>query len=102
MNTAYIALGSNLDHPLRQLRRARSSIDHLPETELVHCSSVYQTEPLGYADQPDFYNAVCAVVTDLSPQALLSALQQIEYAQGRERLHGKNGPRTGSGYPVVC
>ena len=94
MNTAYIALGSNLDHPLRQLRQARSAISDLRLTELLRCSSVYQTDPLGYADQPDFYNAVCAVATDLSPQALLSALQGIEHTQGRVRLHGKNGPRT--------
>ncbi len=94
MVTAYIALGSNLDDPMDQLYRARSAISELPETVLKHCSSIYRTKPVGYAAQPDFLNAVCAVETALSPQALLAKLQHIEQAQGRKRLPGRNGPRT--------
>lgn len=83
MANVYIGLGSNLEDPLAQLQIAVHSLEALPETTLVGCSQFYGSKPLGPDDQPDFVNAVCQIETQLPPQRLLSALQQIEVEQGR-------------------
>jgi 2-amino-4-hydroxy-6-hydroxymethyldihydropteridine diphosphokinase len=90
---AYVALGSNLRDPIRQIEQAWVQIDNLPETRLIACSSLYQSKPVGYAEQPDFINAAAAIVTQLSPRALLAALLQIEARHGRNRTF-KNAPRS--------
>lgn len=90
---AFIGLGSNLQDPYSQLLRAFAALGELPGTRLVAQSSLYRSAPLGYADQPDFVNAVAKIATDLSPQALLQALLQIEHSHGRERTF-RNAPRT--------
>lgn len=81
----YIGLGSNLQQPVEQMRRAVQGLEGLPGTHIQRCSSLYQSKPLGPADQPDYLNAVVRMETDLQPYPLLSALQQIERAQGRQR-----------------
>lgn len=93
MVRAYIGLGSNLDDPLRQLRRALESLAQLPQTTLAGCSRFYRSAPLGPQDQPDYVNAVAALDTALAAEALLDALQAIETAQGRIRTR-RWGPRT--------
>lgn len=80
---SYIALGSNLEHPLQQLKRALLAIDQLPETYLLAYSSFYQSAPMGPQDQPSFINAVAKIHTSLTPLKLLDALQAIEKQQGR-------------------
>lgn len=90
---AYIGLGSNLEDPLAQLRRAFADIDKLPDTRLVARSSLYRSAPIGLLDQPDFVNAVAKIETALTPQALLQALLHIEHQHGRERTI-RNAPRT--------
>lgn len=90
---AYIGLGSNLDNPAEQLRRALTALVRLPQTRLAGCSRFYRSAPLGPQDQPDYVNAVAALDTELAPEALLDALQAIEAAQGRVRLR-RWGPRT--------
>ncbi|MGR6981544.1 2-amino-4-hydroxy-6-hydroxymethyldihydropteridine diphosphokinase [Testudinibacter sp. P27/CKL/0425] len=89
----YIALGSNLATPIEQLKSAVSSLENLTQTELIAVSSFYRSKPLGPQDQPDFVNAVATIETELSPLALLDALQQIEQQQGRVRLR-RWGERT--------
>ncbi|ATD64818.1 2-amino-4-hydroxy-6-hydroxymethyldihydropteridine diphosphokinase [Neisseria weixii] len=91
--SAIIALGSNLQNPARQICAALVAIAAHPQIELERTSSFYITEPVGYDDQPDFVNAVCAVSTDLSGVDLLAALNQIEADFGRERTF-RNAPRT--------
>ena len=91
--TAYIALGSNLDEPATQVAAGFAALAALPESRLRARSSFYRTAPVGYADQPDFINAVGALDTALSPRALLDALLDIELAHGRARTHA-NAPRT--------
>jgi len=83
VNTVYIGLGSNLANPVEQLKIALKSISELSNTQLNRCSSFYSSKPLGPQDQPDFVNAVCKISSELSPQELLYALQQIEQQQGR-------------------
>ncbi|WP_410497607.1 2-amino-4-hydroxy-6-hydroxymethyldihydropteridine diphosphokinase [Chitinibacter sp. S2-10] len=93
MTLAYIALGANLGDPSAQLRDALHLIAALPQTQLLASSSFYASAPVGYADQPDFVNAVCAVETELTAADLLAALLALELQQGRERSF-KNAPRT--------
>ena len=89
---AYVGLGSNLDDPGAQLNRALQALAGLPQTLLVAVSGRYRNPPMGPPDQPDFLNAVAGLLTRLSPEALLAALQGIEKDQGRRR----DGPRWGA------
>ncbi|MDO5640714.1 MAG: 2-amino-4-hydroxy-6-hydroxymethyldihydropteridine diphosphokinase [Neisseria sp.] len=92
-STAVIALGSNLDHPAKQVKAALAAIAAHAQIELLRASSLYITAPVGYADQPDFVNAVCLVKTTLGGEALLAVLNGIEADFGRERSF-RNAPRT--------
>ncbi len=94
MERVYIGLGSNLATPHAQLRSALAALAALPQTHLAAQSSLYASDPLGPADQPRYVNAVAALDTDLSPLALLDALQTIELEQGRTRKAERWGPRT--------
>ena len=92
---AYIGLGSNLDEPVAQLASARRQLAFLQHTHLVCASRDYSSLPWGDPDQPDFVNAVVALDTALSPDALLAELLAIEVRQGRGRnAVRRNGPRT--------
>ena len=93
MNTAYVALGANLGDPAATIRAAFGALANLPESRVVHCSSLYRTAPVGNTEQPEFINAVAALETTLAPESLLDALFDIEARFGRIRAE-KNGPRT--------
>ena len=86
----YLGLGSNLgdrDSNLLnalQLLRARLTLEQI--------SSLYETRPLGYEEQPLFLNAVCSAATDIGPFQLLSVIKGIEVALGRKKSFG-NAPR---------
>ena len=90
---AYIGLGSNLDEPLEQVCRAVQALAGLPQTGLDRCSSLYRTAPVGNTAQPDFINAVCRVVTALTPEQLMGELLALERTQGRVRTGPRGGPR---------
>jgi 2-amino-4-hydroxy-6-hydroxymethyldihydropteridine diphosphokinase len=95
--TAYIALGSNLPShaggPAATVRAAVESLRALGQ--VVAQSSIYQTEPVGLAEQPSFVNAVVALETESEPEPLLDALLAIERRFGRDRSSSvSNGPRT--------
>jgi 2-amino-4-hydroxy-6-hydroxymethyldihydropteridine diphosphokinase len=90
---AYIGLGSNLDDPARQLRRALETLAQLPDTRLLAQSRLYRTPPWGMLEQPDFVNAVAELDTGLTPRQLLDALLRIEHAAGRVRADERWGPR---------
>lgn len=89
---AYIGLGSNLDDPERHLRQACIDLANIPHTQLRSVSSLYRSVPMG-PPQPDYLNAVAALVTCLSADELLAALQTIEQRHGRVREQ-RWGPRT--------
>lgn len=93
MTPAYIALGSNLDEPAEQLRRAITALMLLPSCRLERVSSVYRSAAVGPGDQPDYLNAVARIHTRLTAHELLDSLQWIEQEQGRTR-DTKWGPRT--------
>ena len=88
-----IALGSNIDNPEAQVTRAFDEIAALPGTRVLARSRLHRTKPVGYANQPDFVNAMALVETSLAPRALLDALLAIEQRHGRVRTI-PNGPRT--------
>ncbi len=93
MNTAFVALGANLGDPAANLRAAFAALANLPESRVVRASSLYRTAPVGFAEQPEFVNAVAELATALAPEALLDALFDIEQRFGRIRAE-RNGPRT--------
>lgn len=91
--TAYVGLGSNLEHPREQVRAAFDELAALPETRLVSRSALYRSAPVGFEAQPDFVNAVARIDTALTPFRLLAELQAIEKRHGRERSF-PGAPRT--------
>jgi 2-amino-4-hydroxy-6-hydroxymethyldihydropteridine diphosphokinase len=90
---ACIALGANIGEPLRQIEAGFTALAALPATRLLARSSLYRSAPVGYADQPDFINAVAIIETSLAPHVLLDALLNIERVNGRVREF-PNAPRT--------
>ena len=84
MTTILLSLGSNLGDRLNYLR---SAIELLrgSRINIFQCSSIYETEPVEFADQPDFLNMVVAARTPLGPEAVLAACQEIEQRLGRRR-----------------
>ncbi len=88
----FIGMGSNLGDRTENLCAARDRIAALPGTDLVACSRFHATEPWGFADQPEFLNAVVEVRSSLDPEALLDALKQIERHLGRRETF-RWGPR---------
>jgi len=90
---ACVALGANIGEPARQIEAGFAALAALPGTRVIARSSLYRSAPVGYADQPDFSNAVAVIETTLAPQALLKALLQIEREHGRVRDF-PNAPRT--------
>jgi len=97
MRTAYIGMGGNLPSlagaPEATLAAAAVRLKSLGR--VTRRSSLYSTEPVGFADQPHFVNAVVALETELEPRALLEGLLAIEQEFGRDRSAGiANGPRT--------
>ena len=91
---AYIGLGSNLSDPHAQVTQALQELDEMDQSKLVQASSLYRSKPMGPSDQPDFINAVAKITTQLTAQALLLALQNIEKAHQRKRKSERWGPRT--------
>ncbi len=92
MSRAVLGLGANLGDRAATLQAAVDALALLPGTRVTAVSSVYETVPVGYLDQPDFFNIVVAVETALSPRALLGACLGIEAALGRVRTF-RNAPR---------
>jgi 2-amino-4-hydroxy-6-hydroxymethyldihydropteridine diphosphokinase len=92
LKEVHIGLGSNLGDREDTLRSAVEHISTLPRTEVVRCSSVYETLPWGYEKQPQFLNQVCLLRTSLAPLELLHQFKRIEAEMGR-RPHVRYGPR---------
>ena len=89
---AYLGIGTNIGDRLQNLIDTVEALNLLPLTKVVEISNVYETAPVGYANQDDFLNIVVAVSTDLNAHNLLGAALGIEAGMGRIRTI-KNGPR---------
>lgn len=90
---AYVGIGSNLDSPAAQVNRAIETLARTPGIELLRYSPWYHTAPLGPPGQDHYINGVAELDTQLEPEALLTALQEIERQQGRVRAE-RWGART--------
>ncbi len=88
---ACLSLGSNLGDRLANLAAARSALAEIGQPGAA--SSIYETEPWGYTDQPDFLNQVVFLSTTLSPEELLTAVKEIETRLGRQPTF-RYGPRS--------
>ena len=91
MPTVYLALGSNVGDREANLRRAIQLLKHSAIT-ITRLSSIYETEPVDYVDQPWFLNAALEAQTDLLPAQLLATLRGIESQMGNIKVISK-GPR---------
>ncbi len=89
---AVLGLGTNMGDREGNINAALESLALVPGVSVLRSSSLYETEPWGYKEQPNFYNIVCEAETTLTPNALLGVCLGIEAAMGRVRQF-KNGPR---------
>ena len=88
--TAFIGIGTNLGDRAQNLAEALRRMAAV--AEIGECSSVYETDPVGYTDQPQFWNVVVRVATELPAVQLMKELLAIEERMGRKRTV-PNAPR---------
>lgn len=88
--TVFLGLGTNMGERAANLAEAVRRLSALVHVEAS--SSVYASEPVGYTDQPEFWNMVVRCSTDLPARQLMSELIAIESAMGRRRTF-RNAPR---------
>jgi 2-amino-4-hydroxy-6-hydroxymethyldihydropteridine diphosphokinase len=88
--TAYVGLGTNVGDRRSNLETAIAAIAKF--AEVTKRSSIYETEPVGYKDQPDFWNMVIELRTDLPARQLMQELLRVETEMGRVRTF-QNAPR---------
>jgi 2-amino-4-hydroxy-6-hydroxymethyldihydropteridine diphosphokinase len=90
---AYVGLGANLGDPVQSIRSALEALGRMPGSRMESASSLYRSDPVGHADQPEFVNAVARLQTELEASQLLARLHEIEAEAGRKRSFA-NAPRT--------
>ena len=93
MHTVYLGLGSNQSDPISQIKNATDLIEKIETSKIIKKSSLYESLPVGYLDQPNFINQVISLQTSLSPAELFERFQQIEFQLKRVKKI-VNGPRT--------
>jgi 2-amino-4-hydroxy-6-hydroxymethyldihydropteridine diphosphokinase len=95
MVRAFVGLGSNLGDREGTLRAAVGRLRGLSATQVLRVSTLRNTEPVGYVDQPRFLNGVVELETELPAHELLDALLNLERGFGRDRSASPpRGPRT--------
>ncbi|MFK7857569.1 MAG: 2-amino-4-hydroxy-6-hydroxymethyldihydropteridine diphosphokinase [Granulosicoccus sp.] len=83
MSKVFVALGSNLGDREAHLLQGVQDIEQIVDCSGTVSSSIYETNPMGPQDQPDYLNSVCSFQCDLEPMKLLAELKQIERQHGR-------------------
>ncbi|TMF05097.1 MAG: 2-amino-4-hydroxy-6-hydroxymethyldihydropteridine diphosphokinase [Chloroflexi bacterium] len=91
MATVYVAFGANTGNREANLQMALRGLTRMARVEAV--SSLYESDPVGLAEQPAFYNAVCRIETGLEPESLLRFLKTLEHEIGRRPDTARWGPR---------
>jgi len=91
--TALIGVGGNVGNVPRRFKKLLRYLERFPLIDVTATSPILKNQPFGYLEQPDFYNAVFVIRTDLTPDRLLRHLLWIEKRFGRVRSF-KNAPRT--------
>ena len=95
MVRAFVGLGSNLGDREGTLRAAVGRLRSMAATRVVRVSSLRNTEPVGYVDQPRFLNGAVELETELPAHELLDAMLELERGFGRDRSASPpRGPRT--------
>ena len=95
MTRAYIALGANLGDREQTIQAALAELEATPGVEVTAVSTLIETEPVGYVDQPRFLNGAAALETSLPARELLDLLLAVERRFGRAREGvPPQGPRT--------
>jgi 2-amino-4-hydroxy-6-hydroxymethyldihydropteridine diphosphokinase len=95
MTRSFVGLGANLEDPRAQIERALELLADEDGIEVVAVSTLRETDPVGYEDQPRFLNGAAELRTALPPRKLLERLLAIERSLGRVRGEGPRfGPRT--------
>ena len=87
-----IGAGTNLGNREENIKKAADAFSLVPKTKVLRVSSLYETEPVGYSNQDNFYNAVFELESALTPNEILGVCLGIEAGIGRVR-EIKNGPR---------
>lgn len=90
MAIAYLSLGSNVGDRLEHLRNATAGLSAIGKVRRV--SSIYETEPVDFTEQPWFLNCAAELETSMTPQQLMAGIIAIETRMGRRRT-AKKGPR---------
>jgi 2-amino-4-hydroxy-6-hydroxymethyldihydropteridine diphosphokinase len=93
LSRGYLGLGANVGERRAHLQAAVAALP-ARAVDVLACSSVYETEPVGLMlEQRDFLNACVAVATELGPEALLDACKEVERVVGRVPSGVRHGPR---------
>ena len=87
-----LSLGTNIGDRKNNLLSAVKSLELIPETKVLDCSSIYETEPVGYAQQDDFYNIALLLESKFEPNEMIGICMGLESVFNRVREF-KNGPR---------
>lgn len=87
-----LSVGTNLGDRKENIEKCIDSINLMPYTDVIAQSAIYETEPVGYARQDNFYNIILKVESILEPNEMLGACLGIEAAFGRQRTV-RYGPR---------
>jgi 2-amino-4-hydroxy-6-hydroxymethyldihydropteridine diphosphokinase len=90
---AYVGIGANLGDRAGTIQRALELLGGRDGIEITAVSSLRETDPVGYLDQPRFLNGAVRLETRLSARALLDALLETERELGRTRTGPRYGPR---------
>ena len=95
MTRSFVGLGANLEDPRVQIERALELLAAEDGVDVVAVSTLRETDPVGYEDQPRFLNGAVELRTSLEARELLERLLAIERRLGRVRGEGPRfGPRT--------
>lgn len=93
IHLAYLSFGTNMGDRMQYLHDALEMLQENGDINVFQQSSIYETKPVGYTDQPAFLNMVVGVKTALTPEDLLAYCQSVEQKLGRVRII-RWGPRT--------
>ncbi|MFH1406942.1 MAG: 2-amino-4-hydroxy-6-hydroxymethyldihydropteridine diphosphokinase [Candidatus Omnitrophota bacterium] len=93
MVSVFIGIGSNLGDREKNIKRAISAMGEVSGTKVLKVSSIIETEPMYYENQPKFLNCVAKIETAFSARELLKALKTIEKDLGRKESEICGGPR---------
>lgn len=87
-----LSVGTNIGNRKENIEKTAEALELLPKTKILRKSSIYETQPVGYDEQQNFFNACFELESDFEPHEMLGACLGIEAGFGRVRKI-KNGPR---------